>query len=524
MSKQILFGLDARQKLLEGSRILTDAVASTLGPRGQNVAIDRGYDILVVHDGVTVAKAIDSNDATQNAGIRLVREAANKQVDEVGDGTTVVTILANAIIEECLKATAIGINAMSLRRGLENASHYLVDQLDKLATPVKTLQETIQVATISAEDPELGKLVGEILYKIGVEGIVTVDESKAAETYVEHQIGMQFDKGYIAYEFINNPQRNESTIENASILICDRNIVNFTELVPLFDKLQKATIRNLVVIAPDVTDSALTSLVLTKLQGGANVNAIRAPLYGDKQKAFLQDIAVLTGATVISENAGMKLESAEIIHLGKAQRVTSTKDATIIVGGAGHQSIIEERVQSIRAEFERQEGSAYEMEKLRERIAKLSGGVAVIKVGGHTEVEMKERKERAIDAVAATQAAMEEGIVPGGEVSYLLASESLTTTENAEQILFTAIKRPFMKLVENAGMDGGQMLERLLASKIRNAGVDVTDGKIKDMIKSGIIDPVKVPKSAIRNAVSVAIQVMTTNVVITEEPKKEEKK
>lgn len=516
MSNQILYNQKARARLLKGTEAIAKAVGSTLGPRGQNVAIDRGYDMQVVHDGVTVAKSIELKDPFANAGVRIVREAANKQVDEVGDGTTVVTILAFAIIRQCMQVIATGVNPMSLRSGLEGGVVKLLKELDKLSKPVKTEAEKILVATISAEDAELGKMVGEIIHKVGADGIVTVEESSYAESFVEHQEGMQFDKGWFVPYFVTDPARMEATVEDSFVVITDQELANINELLPLLNKITQVT-KNVTFIAPDFKASALQSFVATKLNGGMNLNCVQAPLLGQKQKDFLQDLAILTGGIVITTDAGMRWDSIELSQLGKAHRITSTKDATIVVGGQGDKEAITERIESIKSQLSRAEGSAFEIEKLKERIAKLSSGVAVIKVGGHTEVEMKERKERALDAVAATKAAVEAGIVVGGETVFLHIREKLDREKNfAENLLYQALEQPFRKLVENAGLDAGQMIERL-STKAYGCGVDVTDGTIKDFWQAGIIDPVKVPKAAIKNAVSVAVQLMTTGAVIVPE-------
>lgn len=515
--KQILSDQKVKEKLLNGVNILANAVGTTLGPRGRNVGITyttpQGEDVeyKILHDGVTVASSINLEDKYEDFAVQIVRQAAQKQVDQVGDGTTVVCILAQAIFSECIKIISTGVNAMSLVKGLEEGAQKLINEFDTAAQPINTLGEKIQIATISAEDDVLGKMIGETLHKIGTDGIITVEESNSSETIVEHQEGMQFDHGYISHLFVTDPQKMEATVENAYVLLCDKNISNILELKPFLDKFVQVA-KNLVIIAPDVTDSALQSFIITKLNGGMNINCIKAPSI--KQKEWLEDLAILTGGQVIRGDAGMKLEDIEIGQLGQAQRVTSDKDATLIVGGKGKKEDIEARVSSLKAQLDK-EKSEYEKSKLEERIAKLGKGVAVIKVGGYTEVEMKERKERAMDAVAATKAAIEEGIVPGGEVIYLQALLKLGDSI-ADNILKRSLRKPFNKLVENAGMDSGEMYGSLSKSLTLGNGIDVTDRKIKDMIKAGIVDPVKVAKSAIRNAVSVAIQLMTVDVLISE--------
>ncbi len=516
MNNKVTFGNEATKKLLEGIKILTDAVGTTLGPRGRNVSIDRDYEVVSIHDGVTVANEIDLKDKIPAIGAKILKQAAQKQVEEVGDGTTAVIILSNAIIQEAHKIIATGVNPMSLRADLERGRDKVLKSLTSVAIPINTLEEKVQIATISAEDPALGKMIGETINQVGTEGVVTVEESKSSETLVEHQDGMQFENGFISFEFITDPVKLEATIENADILISERNVTNILELKPFLDKYTLQG-RNLVVLAPDVTDSALHSFVLTKLNGGMNLLCVKAPSFGAKQKDWLQDIAILTGATVVSEAASMRFENLEPSILGKADRVTSNKDTTIIVGGKGDKTALGERIDALKLQLEK-EDSEFEQEKLRERIAKLTGGVAVIKVGGHTQVEMKERKERAIDAVAATKAAVEEGVTPGGEVVYLHARKELDLNNIGEKILFNALEKPFVKLLSNAGLSSEVKLNELnqtVITKNEGFGVDVTDGEIKNLLKAGIIDPVKVAKSAINNAVSVAVQLISIDAVIT---------
>jgi chaperonin GroEL len=510
-----------KEKIMSGIKTLHDAVTSSLGPKGKNTMIDRGYEVVVIHDGVSIARSIELKDTEENAAVRSLREAAQKQVSQVGDGTTVVVSLAYNIVKEAEKIIAAGESPMTLRAGLESGRDLLVNEIKNHTVPVKTLDDAVRIATISAEDGELGKLVGETLWKIGTEGIVTVEESKSDTTVVEHQEGMQFDKGYISSYFVTDPNRMEATVEDAYLLISDMEITNIHELVTFLEKVGKKT-RNLVVIAPEVSGSALESFVLTKVNGGMNVLAVRAPLFEEKQKSFLQDLAILTGGKVVTKEAGMRFEKLTEDYLGRARRVTSTKDATLIVGGKGSEEDIKARVESIRAQIKDSE-SEFDIKKLEERLAKLTSGVAIIKVGGHTEVEMKERKERAEDAKEATRAALRLGVVPGGETIYLQARKVLGTSLG-HQILYRALEKPFFTLLENAGYNPGQMLERVenLDGKIDHVGIDVMDGEAKDLIQSGIIDPAEVSVQAIKNAVSVAIQIITTNCLIT--PEKEEKK
>jgi len=513
--KIINFNQKAFKKLLKGSNILAKAVGTTLGSRGRCVGIDKGYEHIILHDGVSVAKAIELSDPTENLGVKIVREAAQKQVMAVGDGTTAVTILSDEIIKECYKLISAGINPMSLRKGLESGRDKLVAELDKITTPIKG-EMLKQVATISAEDEELGELVASVLEKTGIDGIVTIEESKGADTWVDYQEGMQFGKGYCSHLFINNPDTEESTIENPYILVTDKSVNDVMELAPLFTDMSKQNLNNLVIIAPEIGGTALPSLITTKMKGAANILCIHAPEAGEKQKLYLQDIAVLTGATFISQQANMKLEDLEIKDLGRADRITSDKYTTIIVGGKGIKEDIQDRVEGIKKAMEN-ETSEWELAKLKERQAKLTNGVAVIRVGGSTEVEMKERKERVDDAVHATKASMIDGIVPGGEIIYEKISHVLDTNNFGERILKEAIKRPFNTLIKNAGYDAGEMRTLVSISKLDNAGVDVNDGEIKDMVKEGIIDPTSVVKQAIINSVSVAIQLQSIGATIVNE-------
>lgn len=508
----IKFDSDASEKLLKGIKTLARAVSSTLGPKGRNVAIDRIGDHIVLHDGVEVAKAIHLEDKHEDLGAKIIKEAARKTVDQVGDGTTVTIILAEAIVNECMRIVSAGENPMTIRRSLEEARDKVLEYLDAIAKPVKTLQEKIQVATISAEDERLGELIAKTIDEMGVDGIVTVDESKSAETIVEKQIGMQFDKGYISPYFVTDAGKMEATVEEAYILIGDKNLSIGQHLTTFLEEFSKIS-NKLVVIAPDITDSALQVLVVNKVRGIGSISAIKAPLFGEKQKSILQDMCVLTGATLISGDAGMSWQNATLAMAGQADRVTSTVDSTLIVGGKGDKKLIDERVESLR-EALKKEQSPFEQEKLRERIAKMSNGVAIIRVGGDTEVEMKNRKESVKDAVLATKAAIEEGIVPGGEIALLSARFALRDNSSlGGKILIKALQAPFTKLVENAGLNAGEILASLKQEPI-DMGLDLSDGQIKDMISVGIVDPVKVCKHAVKNAVSVAVQLSIIGVTI----------
>ena len=515
MSNKIHFGFETKQKVINGIKITAEAAGMTLGPMARLVGIDKGYDKVIIDDGVNISNAIELSDPLENFGANIVREAARKQVDVVGDGTCATLILSSAIIEECFKITSTGIHPASLRKGLEEGAKKLVEELDKEAIPVSTLEQEVQIATISCKDDELGKMIGETLHNVGVEGIVTVEESKSDVTVVEKQDGMQFDRGYVSPWFITDPGRMEATVEDASILITDKTLDSIHEILPFLDKVGKIT-RNFVIIAGDITGTALATFCTTKAQGGMNLLAVKAPLFGDKQKEFLNDIAVLTGGQLVTEDMGMKFQELDVEVLGHATRITSTKEATLIVDGQGDKEELKKRVKALREQLKQLSG--FEAEKVRERIAKLSSGVAVIKVGGHTEVEMKERKERAIDAVAATQAAMKEGIVSGGEIVYLKIREILDQSP-AQQILYRALEKPFCKLVENAGFNSGRMMEKISGQDV---GIDVTTGKVEDMISKGIIDPVLVSKNVIKNSISVATAINSLDCVIV--PEKEDAK
>ncbi len=522
MAKIIKFDSEAREKLLKGINILTEAVAATLGPKGRNVALDKKWGApQVVHDGVTVAKEIDLEDPFENMGAQLIKEAASRTNDVAGDGTTTATILTQAIVAEGLKNITAGANPMILKRGIEKAMEVLVEELKKMSKKLVTAEETQQVANISAQDTSIGKLISEAITKVGKDGVITVEEGQSLEVGVEYKSGMQFDKGYASSYFVTDSDKMEASLEDPYILITDKKISSMSELMPFLEKFV-AVSKALVIIAEEIEGEALATLVLNKLRGSINILAVSAPGFGDRRKDQLLDIAILTGGVVISEETGRKLESLEIEDLGQASRVTSTKDNTLIVGGKGEKKKIESRIAQIKREL----GSAtleFDKEKLAERLAKLTGGVAVINVGAFTEVEMKEKKERVVDAVAATKAALEEGIVPGGEIALLRAAKVLDSVKVSEEervgveIVRKALQKPFRKLVQNAGLDEGVSLAKVLEAS-GSMGIDVMDGSLKDLVKSGVIDPVKVTRSALQNACSVAIMVMTTDVLITDAP------
>ena len=531
-AKDIIYGEEAREKLKKGVEKLAKAVSTTLGPKGGNVALDKSWGTpQVVNDGVTVAKEIDLEDKFENMGAQIVKEAASKTNDVAGDGTTTAVVLAKAIVSEGLKNVSAGTNAMILRGGLEKATKVLVDEIAKFSKKISSKEEKIQVATISAQNKQVGEIIAEAMEKVGEQGVITVDESKGSDIELEYKEGMQFDKGYLSPYFVTNGEKMESVIENPYILVTDMKISSMQDLLPLLENLMKVS-KDLVIICDDMDGEALATLVVNKLRGVLNVLAVKAPGFGDNRKALLEDISILTGASYISEDAGRKIDSVTVDDLGRADRVISDKDSTTIVGGKGDEGEIRERIKIIASLIEK-ETSAYEKEKLQERLAKLSGGVAIVKVGAATEAELKELKLRVEDAVNATKAAVEEGIVPGGGIAFLRAKESLKELkyEGDEQvavsILEKALEQPIRLLIKNTGMDDGKVLaeieRRSKDEKNKNIGFDVIKMDYVDMVESGIIDPAKVTRSALQNAISAAIMIITTECLVTEVPKKEEK-
>ncbi|HOA18591.1 MAG TPA: chaperonin GroEL [bacterium] len=529
-AKKIIYGEDARSKLKSGVDALVRAVSTTLGPRGGNVGLEKSWGTpQVVHDGVTVAKEIELEDKFENMGAQIVKEAASKTNDVAGDGTTTSVVLSQAIVESGLKNISTGTNAMILRKGLENACDKVVEEISKLSKKISSKEEKAQVATISAQNAEVGKLIAEAMEKVGNEGVITVEESKGFELELEYKEGMQFDKGYASPYFVTNAEKMESVIEDPYILITDGKISNMQELLPLLEGFVKVS-KNLVIIADEVDGEALATLVVNKLRGVLNVLAVKAPGFGDRRKAMLEDISYLTGASLISEEMGRKLDSAKVEDLGRADRIISDKDNTTIVGGKGDQSEIRKRVKQIETQIENTT-SDYDKEKLQERLAKLSGGVAVVKVGAATEAELKELKLRVEDAVNATKAAVEEGIIPGGGITYLKARKAIANLnlEGDEKvgakILYEALERPIRLLVKNAGADDGRILAEIERKwedeKNPNIGFNVMTLGYSDMVKDGIIDPAKVARSALQNAVSAAIMILTTECLVVEIPKKE---
>ncbi len=527
--KQLAFAEEARMRLKEGVDTLAKAVATTLGPKGRNVALDRKFGSpTITHDGVTVAKEIELPDPYANMGAQLLKEAATKTNDIAGDGTTTSTVLAHAIVTDGLKALAAGANAMMLKRGIEAASKAVAKAIADHAIDVTTKEEIASVAAISAQDKEIGDLIAEVMDKVGKDGVITVEESKGLEFETEYVEGMQFDRGYISPYFVTDPENMEAVVEEPYILIHDKKISAAADIVPILEKLVQIGKRDLVVIAEDVEGEALATLVLNKLRGMLNVLAVKAPGFGDRRKAMLQDIAILTGGTVISEEIGRKLESVTINDLGQAAKVVATKEDTTIVGGKGDPEKIKGRIEEIKVEIERST-SDYDREKLQERLAKLSGGVAVIRVGAATETELKEKKHRVEDALSATRAAVEEGIVAGGGVALLNAVEALQDLKMEYEdenigvnIVRKALEVPMGLIAENAGQDGAVVIETVRRlqkeKKNENLGFNVITGEYVDMVKAGIIDPAKVTKGALENAASIAAMILTTEALVTEVP------
>jgi chaperonin GroEL len=531
-AKQIVFGEEARRKLKNGIDVVANAVSTTLGPKGRNVAIDRKFGSpTITHDGVSVAKEIELQDPFENMGAQLLKEAASKTNDIAGDGTTTSTVLAHAIVTEGLKALAAGYNPMMLKHGIERATDEIVTSLKKMATKIDTREEIASVATNSAADAEIGNLIADVMDKVGKDGVITVEESKSMQFETEFVEGMQFDRGYISAYFITDTDNMEAVITEPYILINEKKISVAQDIVPILEKLVQIGKRELVIIAEDVDGEALATLVLNKLRGMLNVLAIKAPGFGDRRKAMMQDIAILTGGTVISEEMGRKLETVTLQDLGRAEKVTADKDNTTIIGGKGKKKEIEARVDQIRVEIDKST-SDYDKEKLQERLAKLSGGVAIIRVGAATETELKEKKHRVEDALSAARAAVEEGIVPGGEISLINASNVLDKIKDeSEEIMFgikivkNALEAPIRKLAANAGQDGSVIIDGVRRAakdeKNKNIGYNVLTGEFVDMIKAGIIDPVKVVRGALENAASIAAMILTTEVLITDVPEKE---
>ena len=536
-AKQIVFSEEARRKLKNGMTVVANAVSATLGPKGRNVSIDRKFGSpTITHDGVSVAKEIELEDPFENMGAQLLKEAAQKTNDIAGDGTTTSTVLAYAIVTEGLKALEAGYNPMLLKKGIELATETIVAELKKNSVKIDTREEIASVATNSAADAEVGELIADVMDKVGKDGVITVEESKTMQFETEFVEGMQFDRGYISPYFITNADQMEAQISDAYVLIYDKKISAAQDIVPLLEKLVQLGKRELVIIAEDIDGEAIATLILNKIRGMLNVLAIKAPGFGDRRKAMLQDIASLTGGQVISEETGRKLETTTVQDLGRAEKVVSDKENTTIIGGKGKKGDIEGRIKEIRIEIDKST-SDYDKEKLQERLAKLSGGVAIIRVGAATETEMKEKKHRVEDALSAARAAVEEGIVPGGEISLINAAAKLdklakahAEDENEEikvgiNIVKKALEAPIRKLASNAGQDGSVIIDTVRRTatekKNPNIGFNVLTGEYTDMIKAGVIDPVKVVRGALENAASIAAMILTTDVLITDVPAKE---
>ena len=527
MSKELRFSEDARSAILKGVNTLANAVKVTLGPKGRNVVIEKSFGSpLITKDGVTVAKEIDLDNKFENMGAQMVKEVASKTNDDAGDGTTSATVLAQVIYREGAKVVSAGHNPMSIKRGIDKAVEAVTTELKKLAKPIKGEKEIAQVGTISANnDTEVGEMLAQAMEKVGQEGVITIEESKTAQTELDVVEGMQFDRGYLSPYFITNAERMETVLEDAMILIFDKKISTMKDLIGVLEGVAKQG-RPLLIIAEDVEGEALATLVVNKLRGTIQVAAVKAPGFGDRRKAMLEDIAVLTGGTVISEETGMKLEQATVDHLGTAKRIVIDKDNTTVVDGSGTKKDIDGRVAQIRAQIE-ETSSDYDREKLKERLAKLSGGVAVINVGAPSEVEMKEKKARVEDALNATRAAVEEGIVAGGGTAILRASKAIEGLELSEEEAFGAriIKRaceePIRQISFNGGVDGPIVIDRVLAKSTTNWGYNAFSDEYEDLMKAGVIDPVKVSRCALENAASVSSLMLTTETMIAEAPKEE---
>ena len=532
MSKQISYKEEAREALKRGVDKISNAVKVTLGPKGRNVVLDRGFGSpTITKDGVTVAKEIELKDKFENIGASLIKEVASKTNDVAGDGTTTATILAQALVSEGFSAVNSGANPLALKRGMDKAVNWAIGYLNKKKKSVSSYEKIKEVASISANDPEIGKLIADVFKEVGKDGVVTVEESQSSEMSKELVEGMQFDKGYVSPYMVTNAERMEAVHDDPYILITDKKISSISDFVPLLESLSKAGKRELVIIAEDVEGDALATLVVNKIRGNFMGMAVKSPGFGDRKKDMLEDIAVVTGGQVVSEEKGMKLESVDISMLGRARRVVASKESTTIIGGKGKKSEIDKRISQIKSQILKTT-SEFDKEKLQERLAKLSGGVAIIKVGALTETEMKEKKFRIDDAVSATRAALEEGIVSGGGVSLFRAAKELNpkTADIPEfgdearglAIIKAALEKPLRILAENSGKDPNEVVQTVFASE-EGIGFDASTGKYVDMMDSGIIDPLKVVKTALTNAVSVASLILTTEAIVTDLPEDKEK-
>ena len=527
-AKQILYDESARRALERGVNLVADAVKVTLGPKGRNVVLEKKWGSpTITKDGVTVAKEVELEDPFENMGAQLCREVASKTNDVAGDGTTTATVLAQSLVAEGLKYVAAGGNPILVKRGIEMAVEKAVEEIKKLAIPVSTKEDVEHVASIAGNDPEIGKVIAEAMEKVGKDGVITVEESKGTTTTMEVVEGMQFDRGYISPYFVTDPERMEAVLEDCYILIHEKKISNAQDLIPLLEKIANAR-KPLLIIAEDVEGEALATLVVNKIRGVLNVAAVKAPGFGERRKAMLEDIAILTGGKFLSEDLGIKLENVDFSMLGQAKKVIVAKEETTIVEGAGTREAVMGRIAQIKKQIEETD-SNYDREKLQERLAKLAGGVAVIKVGAATETELKEKKHRFEDALSATRAAVEEGIVPGGGVTYLNIIPALDgigetpDEQHGAAIVRRALEEPLRQIAENAGLEGSVVVERVKGME-KGWGLDALTGEYTDMVKAGIVDPVKVTRSALQNAASIAGMLLTTEALVVEKPEKKESK
>ncbi|MEX0682543.1 MAG: chaperonin GroEL [Dehalococcoidia bacterium] len=524
-AKQLLFDEDARRALKAGVDALADAVSVTLGPRGRNVILEKKYGPpAIVDDGVSVAKEIELKNPFENLGAQLAREVASKTNDVAGDGTTTATVLAQAIVREGMRMVAAGANPMALKRGLELAVERVKQEVRKISSPVAGKEQIAQVATISGHDQEIGDIIADVMEKVGKDGVITVEEGRGIKMETEFVEGMQLDRGYVSPYFVTNPDRMEAVLDEPYILITDKKLSSVQDFLPVLERILQVT-KNIVIVADDVDGEALATLVVNKLRGNLNVLAVKAPSFGDRRKATLEDIAILTGGTFITEDMGHKLENTQVEDFGRARRVVATKEDTVIIEGHGSDADIQARIKQIKSQSE-DASSEFDREKLQERLAKLAGGVAVVKVGAATEIELKERKLRVEDALSATRAAVEEGIVPGGGVALLRAQKGLDLLAKGlredeqvgVQIIRKALEEPLRKIAENGGQEGQVIVENVRASKDPNYGYDAATDTYGDMLKKGIIDPAKVTRTALENAASIAALVLTTESLVTEIP------
>jgi chaperonin GroEL len=534
MAKQIIFDEQARKKLLKGINKLANAVIVTLGPKGRAVVLDKGYGApTITRDGVTIAKEIELEDKIENIGAQLVKEVAEKTNDLAGDGTTTATLLTKVLVNEGLKNVSAGVDPLGMQRGMEKAAKLVIEELKKISKPIKGKEDTAHVATISSRDPEIGKLIAEVIEKVTKDGVVTVEESQTVGLSYELVEGLQFDRGYISPYMITNPEKMEAVLENPLILITDKKLSSIHELVPILEKVVQSGRKQILIIAEELEGEALATLVVNKLKGVLIAVGVKAPGFGDRRKEMLQDIAIVTGGQVISEELGLKLEHIDLHQLGEAHKVIVNKDTTTIVGGKGEKKEIEKRIQQIRTQIETTT-SEYDKEKLQERLAKLSGGVAVIKVGAPTEVEQKEKQHRIEDAISATKAAVEEGIIPGGGVAFLrtlpkleefinqLAKENISEYVGAK-IILQAIQAPIRKIAENAGLDPSIVVDRVKNNK-DGFGFNAATLEYEDLYQTGIIDPTKVTRVALENSVSIASLLLITQAVVSDIPEKKKEK